>query len=174
LRLKDYEQNRKFPSAAGTGGAFGTAFGQQPLQQQPQAGAFGAAGGGAFGAAQPSSVFGGTTSAFGGTGTTATTGGFGTTNGGLFGQQQQQVTGTSAFGTATGGATPFGAAAPTSAFGQQPSSTAGGLFGSAQPAGTSAFGTGGAFGQPSTSAAGTPAFGKFATQFLQLLLMRIP
>lgn len=121
LRVKDYEQNRKYPAATASGGAFGSAFGQQPASS----GAFGGAGlgGGAFGSAttaQPSLMFGAqqqqqqpTTTAFGAAPSTAATATGATINaGGLFGATQQPAT--SGFG---GGA--FGQQQPaSSAFGK--------------------------------------------------------
>lgn len=132
LRLQDYAQNRKTSAAAAPGG-FGTAttggFGSTATSTP-----FGQTGTSAFGQQAGTSAFGQpqTSSAFGSTGT-------GT---GLFGQQQQPSTGTSAFGSGTTG---FG--------------STGGGFGSST--GTSGFGsTGtGAFGSAASNAA-KPLFGR--------------
>ncbi|KAF7724665.1 hypothetical protein EC973_000837 [Apophysomyces ossiformis] len=166
----------------------GSAFGQQPQQQQTPV--FGGqqqpSGFGGFGATSTPSAFGSTnptTSAFGqptqpsGFGTTTSAGGFGSTPGSAFGQQSRPSAfgGTSAFGStatqpASTGFGGFGAASSTpSAFGASTGQTGGGLFGQ-RPATSTAFGstatTGtSAFGQqPQASAFGsmgaTPAFGQ--------------
>lgn len=175
LRLMDYMQNRKEPTAqqpaAGASTGFGqtaastgfgstSVFGQQPATTTP-----------AFGAPKPAGgLFGSTSTGTSGFGSTPAAGGFGstTTGGGLFGQQsnttntfgQQNNTGGGLFGSNTNQQQPaasgglFGSS--TNAFGQnnqtqQPASTGFG-FGAAKPAfGATAPATG--FG--STPAAGT-------------------
>lgn len=163
LRMLDYQQNRKEPTAqpapaaggfgqttgaTGGFGSTGSTFGQ-PAQQQPTSG---------FGAKPAGGLFGTTSGTTGGFGSTS--GGFGSTSGG-FGQQQntgsvfgQQQSSTPAFGQAASNTTSGGL------FGQPQSNTSGGLFGSSNNA-TPGFGQNAQ--QPSTSGFGgfgaKPSFG---------------
>lgn len=175
LRMLDYQQGRKEPTAQPAPAA--TGFGQ------PAASGFGTSSGGfgqpaatpsTFGQAKPGGLFGstGATSTFGAPAATTSTFGQAQSTGGLFGQQQQQPT-TSTFGQPAAGATTGGlfgqpAAQPAATGGlfgsnpnpfgqtsaQQPQSTGFGGFGAAaaKPAGFGATpGTTNAFGQTGTT-----------------------
>ncbi|EKD04006.1 hypothetical protein A1Q2_01680 [Trichosporon asahii var. asahii CBS 8904] len=169
LRMLDYQQNRKEPTAqpaAATGGfgqttsttggfgSTGSTFGQ-PAQQNTGFGAKPA--GGLFGSTS------GTTSGFGNTsgGFGSTSGGFGQQNntGSVFGQQQNANTG--GFGQAANTNTGGGL------FGQQQNNTSsGGLFGSANNNTTSGFGQNNQQQGTTTGFGGfgaKPAFGSTST-----------
>ncbi|KAK5359009.1 hypothetical protein LTR20_003283 [Exophiala xenobiotica] len=160
LRLADYNAGRRYGSATGTSGGFGSStFGGFGASSTP---AFGG-GGGAPGTT--GGLFGQTTTSSTGFGSGTQTTGFGggglfgnkPAAGGLFGGQQQQSSGTSTgglFGTAgsTGGG--FGST-PSGGFGSG-SSTAGGLFGQQQTK------PGGLFGGSTTTSAPSFSFGNTA------------
>ncbi|KAL1662278.1 nucleoporin autopeptidase-domain-containing protein [Schizophyllum commune] len=143
IRVQDYAQNRKAPTAGATG------FGQSAFGAAAQPAA-----GGIFGAAaqpqQQPSAFGSTTGGFGSTGSA-----FG--GGGAFGAQnnQQQQPATTGFGG-------FGQTQP-----QQPASTGFGAFGQSQPAapatGGGLFGGGSAFGSTANNQAKPAGFNGFGS-----------
>lgn len=178
LRLADYNHNRRFANAAGTGPGFGTSTGFGTGS------GFGAAAntGTGFGSAAQNNTtpFGSstanTTGGFG-SATQQQTPGFGQTNP-LFGSQQNKPAGTGIFGSSTttpaagggfGTGTGFGASANnTPAFGSTANNTGGlGGFGAAQnkPAfgASTGFGTGSGFGASTTGTNTTP-FGQASTQ----------
>lgn len=132
LRMLDYQQNRKQPTAQPA--AATTGFGQPAAAGfgQPAATGFGQpAATSTFGQAKPGGLFGSTPASTGGFGATTSTFGQNTnTGGGLFGQQQQP--------------------AQTGTFGQPAASTSGGLFGQSNQANTS----GGLFGAQNTNTFG--------------------
>ncbi len=158
LRLADYNAGRRYGSATGTSGGFGSStFGGFGASSTPAFGGGGGGGGGTGG------LFGQTTTSSTGFGSGTQTTGFGggglfgnkPAGGGLFGQQQSSGTSTGGlFGTAgsTGGG--FGSA-PSGGFGSG-NSSAGGLFGQQQNK------PGGLFGGSTTTSAPSFSFGSTA------------
>lgn len=154
LRLKDYEQNRRYgtgnPAPAGGFGASGSAFGQQNNTS-----AFGANTGSGFGL--NTSAFGANnTNATGGTsafGAPANNTPFGASNNTAFGANNN----TSAFGAANNTNSPFGGANnASSGFGSTGTNAFGGgsAFGASKPSAFGALNTGSAFGSNNTTGGG--------------------